>query len=378
MAGPFDFLHVKRRTAGSSNELSFDVLDAARDDLDGQKQRAVKRPVGPKASQGSYHGVAGTSTLSANAEVECRKRARRTHSVRVGIIAALVVMALGAVGIYAGYAYFQDKADFSDEYVQLIDEFVKTDETLVQIDAIMAGPLSSSAADRTRLKQQMPALTGQLQQTKTKADYLYADAVTDGDRVALDQAMNAADARLAMIDAAKEAFAMADDAQAQITSVTGAWDEVLAANQAAIEAAAEANVAETEEATEAVREKTEAARQQLEGALASLESVSSVYPAIRFADQKAYIEKKIEALEYAVQTSDALLAGERSLAMTANTSYNAAEREAAELAESLSEPVTDQVLDLFQAKIGASLQAYSLARESAIDSDSTIRSYLAS
>lgn len=39
MAGVFDFLHLKRNTRGSSNELSFDVLDAARNDLDSKRRR---------------------------------------------------------------------------------------------------------------------------------------------------------------------------------------------------------------------------------------------------------------------------------------------------------------------------------------------------
>ena len=58
MAGVFDFLHLKRNTKGSSNELSFDVLDAARNDLDSKKRKGSRfviptpqtvRPVATKA-----------------------------------------------------------------------------------------------------------------------------------------------------------------------------------------------------------------------------------------------------------------------------------------------------------------------------------------
>ena len=57
MAGVFDFLHLKRNTKGSSNELSFDVLDAARNDLDSKKRKGSRfviptpqtvKPVAPK------------------------------------------------------------------------------------------------------------------------------------------------------------------------------------------------------------------------------------------------------------------------------------------------------------------------------------------
>ena len=77
MAGPFDHLHIKGRTAGTSNELSFDVLDAVRSEPSQKKARSVFIPSGPRQSQGSYTGVAGTSTLSAVPEVE------RRHLVRL-------------------------------------------------------------------------------------------------------------------------------------------------------------------------------------------------------------------------------------------------------------------------------------------------------
>ena len=43
MAKNHHILHIKRHTAGSSNELSFDVLDAKRNNLDAQKSRKEKK-----------------------------------------------------------------------------------------------------------------------------------------------------------------------------------------------------------------------------------------------------------------------------------------------------------------------------------------------
>jgi hypothetical protein len=50
VAADFDHRHLKRNTAGSSNELSFDVLDAARSGMDTQK--------------GSARRVSGSSTFT--------------------------------------------------------------------------------------------------------------------------------------------------------------------------------------------------------------------------------------------------------------------------------------------------------------------------
>ena len=77
MSGHFDFLHVKKNSAGSPNELSFDVLDAARSQLDGKKSRTSRGSLSTSPKQGSYHGVGSGSTLSAVPEVERRKKLLR-------------------------------------------------------------------------------------------------------------------------------------------------------------------------------------------------------------------------------------------------------------------------------------------------------------
>ena len=58
MAGIGDHIHVKKNTAGSSNELSFDVLDAARNGLDTKGRKAPRPQALQKPSKGDYHGVA--------------------------------------------------------------------------------------------------------------------------------------------------------------------------------------------------------------------------------------------------------------------------------------------------------------------------------
>ena len=78
MAGVFDFLHIKKYTAGSSNELSFDVLEQMSVEADGKaKKKASSKETlpssssngakTPKASKGSFAGVANTMTLSGQA-----------------------------------------------------------------------------------------------------------------------------------------------------------------------------------------------------------------------------------------------------------------------------------------------------------------------
>ena len=148
MAGPFDHLHIKGRTAGTSNELSFDVLDAVRSEPSQKKARSVFIPSGPRQSQGSYTGVAGTSTLSAVPEVERRKRARRNRTIRVWAIAIVVVVVLASAAGYAGYRLYQDRAHFTGQYNELIMRFTDIDKTMVRIDALMRDPLNSVEANQ--------------------------------------------------------------------------------------------------------------------------------------------------------------------------------------------------------------------------------------
>lgn len=378
MAGPFDFLHIKGRTAGSSNELSFDVLDAARRDLD--EKRKANRPAfvsyGPRPGQGSYSGVAGTSTLSAVPEVERRKRARRAHVVRMRALAAVALAALAAFGGFAAFRFYEEKVDFTGRFNTLIGEFVEADKSLVEIDALMADPLNSVEREgRGQALSGFEGLEGKLGAIRDEARGMSGDAAA-GDDAALSKAGEAAQARIDMLAAAADAFKLSEIANRQVAEATEAWNEMLAGDAAAREATAIANSASTEEATLQARAKTEEALAQMGTARSQLGTIEQGIAGLDFSAEIAYIDKRVESLETALDTSDALLAGDRAAAMAANDAYNAADREAAEMAKALPPSIGDQVKAQYAGEVDQKREAYAAARAAAAAADSALRSYL--
>ena len=377
MAGPFDFLHIKGRTAGSSNELSFDVLDAARNGLDDKKSRTSRAPSGPKPSQGTYHGVAGTSTLSAVPEVERRKKARRARSARLWVLTFLVLAALVGSAAFFGVRFYQQKVDFNGHFNTLIERLVEVDKTLVEVETLMKNPLDATQeTDRTTAVKQLSQMERELDSIADEAASMKGGTTSDTDEVALEQVQDAAKARRAMFVAAEDAFTLSDQVAKQAKAADDAWMKVLKADEQARAATAAANAATTTEATEQARNLTEEALEVLNGARADLEAVNKQVPSVSFSKYFAYIDKRAEALNAALQTADALLAWDRTDATAANETYNQADRAAVALAEELTESVGELVKASFDERLARIKDDYSSARAQAATADSALRAYL--
>lgn len=376
MAGNFDFLHIKRRTAGSSNELSFDVLDLKSAEAAGKSSRSSKLPKAPKASQGSYHGVAGTSTLSGQAEVEKRKRARRASRLRLRVLAAAAIVALVAVGVYAAAHLHEERMDYTTRIHALVDRLAEVDETMYEIDAMMQDPLDRADSDsRADVLAAMPKLTTELNRITVDAQSLVEMPLDEQATIAVGQISKSAQARIAMINAASEAFALADDAADQVNRANRMWNDVLAADQLAREGIAAANKATTPEAATQALESTRQARRAFAEALGELREMEAAYR-IGLADQESYLAKKVEALDKAVETSEALLAGDREAASKANDAYNDADFEAASLAAELPPALGELVETRFAELMEERKSRYADPRQSAVQADSVIRDYL--
>ena len=379
MPGSFDFLHIKRHTAGSSNELSFDVLDAARSQLDDNSKKSSRTAKTPSASRGSYHGVAGTSTLSAIPEVERRKKLRRTRAIRARVIIALVVVvALGAIG-FAGYSFYQSKVDFSDRYNALVSDLSTIDEELVKVDAVMVDPLAANMYEkRVEAKKKLDWIAQKLDAVSDTTEKTIPYAMGDKDTVALTQMGNAIEGRKDMLAAAKSAFEGADQFDQELDISKKAWNKVLNADRAAREATASANNASTDESTESAKQMTQEARNQFAEARADLEGLMYRHESVDFSAQLEYLDKRIEALDYAIATADALVAGDRQLATANNDAYNEADEEAAQLAQELPLLIDDQVRSAFEKEIAPHAKSYNEARDYVSEADADIRAYLSS
>ena len=378
MSNDFDHLHLKRNTAGSSNELSFDVLDAASADVGAKRDsRGITSPVitRPQTSKDSYHGVKGQATLSKQDEVVRRKRARRNHAAIIGAICAVVVLIAIGAAVYFGTQYYQSVQGFSERFDGLVQRFVKADECLTSVDALMADPTNASEDVRQSVLEKTAGTISELEQLKEQVEVDRGYAVNERDETALGQVIIAADARLSMIDVATRTIETVDASNAAADEANAIWNDILDADQAARKATQAANKADDDEAITEARDATAQSRSDLDTAYQRLQVLSSSYEGLDFSAQTTYLETRLDALDHAIATGDALLEGKSKRAVKENNAYNKADKKAADLAEKLPLSPQDDVDKVFVPQLQELQKEYETARNQAIEADSLIREY---
>lgn len=413
MSNAFDHLHIKRHTAGSSNELSFDVLDAARDGYAPKKKRfgrssgpQMLRPVRqeeppPKASEAepvsqpqprepvqrsvasvaepsrtSYHSAAGKSALSAQEEVTSRKRDRRWRSIRIGIAASVVAIAMMVGTAYVGYQHYEEMQLFKGKFDSLVQLFVEADAAIPLTDTFMADPFGATDDELQKMQEATSGAALSLQQLEDERALALPYAVNEQDELALEKLGEASANRQDMMDAALRAVEVVNYSDAQSSEVNAVWHKVLGADEAARAATAAANVADSDEAIEDARAQTVAAQNQMREILEELEKLAAARTDLDLSNHIAYLKKRIESLDLAIATSDALLKSDKKGAATQNDAYNEADRLAAEIAEKLPLSAEQTVEEAYEEQVRACIADYDSARNKAIQSDALIRQYL--
>ena len=353
------------------------MLDAARNDADAKRGRNVRIPKGPRVAQKSFGGLGSASSLSASTEVERRKRARRNRAIRMWAVVAVVVVALVGAGAYFGYRLYQDRDDFTGRFDALIGQFADIDKTMVKVDALMVDPINSVEADeRAAVLEEFARTESALARVVADARTLQEDPIAPQDDPVFSSVESSALARQKMLEAAADAFKLSEIANKQVSSTNRAWEEVLAGDGTAREATEMANAASTEASTLEARMKTEDAIALMTHARSALDLLAREVGHIDFSAELAYIDKRTEALEAALETADALLAGNRDAASEANETYNELDREAAQLASTLPVSTSGQVRSRYAEEMKRLEEAYAAVRAQATTSDAVIRAYL--
>ena len=429
MSNAFDHLHIKRHTRGSSNELSFDVLDAARDASESKSKRyrgirtpSVFRPTRPiedrqaipqqeplisvedeesgneepleglvgqdnfveapamplstTPSAGRDHMARGKSALSEEEEVARRKQRRR---YRLIIIWAFVTIAAIAAVLVAAYTWYQhnEKIElFQTHFNGLVDKFVEADASVPLMEAFMNNPFGSSEEDRTALREATKNSKPILDQLSADLANAHQYAVTEEDELALEQVETARSARSTMMTAASNALEAVEAAVAQSSEVNTAWHSVLGADEVARSAAVLANSADNEDQVKQSRDQSKDAQDKLKSVKASIEKVAKERPDLDLSVYIAYLDKRIESLDHAIATSDALLAGDREKAASENEAYNRTDEEAAALAQGIPLSSEEAVESTYEETVRSCVADYREAREKTVDSDLLIRQYM--
>lgn len=384
MAGIFDFLHIKGRTVGSSNELSFDVLEATRNQLDADTKKQRRNNRNTRGSRGSVPGSGvgtnrgfaasrGTPLTSAS-EVHQRKVRRRNQVLRLRTLGALVLIVVLCFVAFFSHRYYQGRMDFSGRLNEMVAQFVAVDRSLVQIDSLMEEPLNGLWADqRQEALAEAPELQRALTAIIDEAQSLKEDPLPETDPTALDDVIAAAKARQALVTAAVDVFELSAAIGEETAAADGVWVRVVGADEALRRATATANKAETEEQTTEARDLTRDAKEQFENALSELEYLENTIDDLDLSAQKHYLEKRIQAMDYAIETADALLDGHRDQATRANDLYNETERQAAELARELSATPAVAITETYREQMDQAEAAYDDARAQVTAADSALR-----
>lgn len=448
--------HVKKSTRGTSNELSFSVLDAARNALDDGKDpssdqargfgriRLFTLPIGrrkppatpkkdelaalmggsspvpssasstpslvkpvesdkpsseapaiplpqaepkapkpaqpkvPKPAQPShsrFERAPRSTGRTSEEEIAWRKARRRKGKILAGILCAVIIVALAGAGLF--YLY-QDNVRYQRN-TQLLQEsadaLTSTDEFLLALDDALQDPLGDQAETffNDRLGD-LASIDSSLQLAESKADEAMQGLRETVEREAADALMATSAARQTLVDQGWKILEDSVGMKSLYERVGEAWQQTGEADSLAREAAQLAG----ENSQEAITRSTELSNEAsalFSDVRATMEALAQEDAEVDLSAQIAYLDKRIEALGYAVASNDALLARDTAVAVEQNDAYNAADKEATSLAAALPIDPGQPVLDVLEARLADPIEAYEAARGQASTSDAFLRDY---
>lgn len=440
--------HVKKSTRGTSNELSFSVLDAARNALDDGKDpssdqargfgriRLFTLPIGrrkppatpkkdelaalmggsspvpsstsstpslvkpvesdkpsseapavplpqaepkaPKPAQPSpsrFERAPRSTGRTSEEEIAWRKARRRKGKILAGVLCAVIIVALAGAGLL--YLY-QDNVRYQQN-TQLLQEsadaLTSTDEFLLALDDALKDPLGDQAETFFNDRQgDFASIGSSLQLAESKADEAMQGLRETVEREAADALMATSAARQTLVDQGWRILEDSVGMKSLYERVGEAWQQTGEADSLAREAAQLAG----ENSQEAITRSTELSNEAsslFSDVRTTMEALAQEDAEVDLNAQIAYLDKRIEALGYAVASNDALLAHDTAAAVEQNDAYNAADKEATSLAAALPIDPGQPVLDVLEARLADPIEAYEAARGQASTSDAFLRDY---
>lgn len=413
--------HIKRHTEGTSNELSFSVLDAAKNAADAgegldskarvpsfggiplftlpgkRKPRTTpqKEESLPLSSRGPV-GMGALPSSSASTSSEplravpkakyeppvdeiARRKTRRRFRNGLAIAAAAAIV-VGLVGTGASFLYKEHVA-YNERLSHLevaLADLTSADEVIVEMDAVINADVTDETAEKvSEVKARLPEASMLLDSADAAVQAADSDANPPQEKEAVARARAAIDARRDLIEQGPVLMDAALAANKAGDIVAAVWTDVIGADALAREAAT--LVADTTvENVEASRAKSVEAKDLFTEALSLLWTAVDDYPDVDLSDQITYVEKRIAAMEYAIASDDAILAYNKEEAAAQNDAYNAVDREAAELAKTLSDNPAELVRSAYLRNTEESSKLYKEARLRAETADSFLNDYLGS
>ena len=335
-------------------------------------------PKAPKPAQPSpsrFERAPRSTGRTSEEEIAWRKARRRKGKILAGVLCAVIIVALAGAGLL--YLY-QDNVRYQQN-TQLLQEsadvLTSTDEFLLALDDALKDPLGDQAETFFNDRQgDLASIGSSLQLAESKADEAMQGLRETVEREAADALMATSAARQTLVDQGWRILEDSVGMKSLYEQVGEAWQQTGEADSLAREAAQLAG----ENSQEAITRSTELSNEAsslFSDVRTTMEALAQEDAEVDLSAQIAYLDKRIEALGYAVASNDALLARDTAAAVEQNDAYNAADKEAASLAAALPIDPGQPVLDALEERLADPIEAYEAARGQASTSDAFLRDY---
>lgn len=269
--------HIKRNTHGTSNEISFSVLDAMKNNVTGASGKKVNGvPTTPRTmaelaaekARDEAHASLGISSSAEEASRRSSKRLQQRPFRIAGIIGGCVAAICAIVFVAVVGVHLSEPQQ--NELTAAVDAIEEADSTLFAFDGIVVGAMSSSLADMAeqgvpeRYDLCQPTLVTveeQIDQARSLIQQIQPTLTSDADREAAAQMLETLNVREDMIAAGERAMNETVVLIDLYEQVDAGWNGLLDADALARDAAAlsayttpatlEAALAKTDEAINA-------------------------------------------------------------------------------------------------------------------------------
>lgn len=405
--------HIKSHTQGSSNEISFSVLDAAREARDAAERGSQRAGAGtgkvslftfgkgkkPRATpEKSQHivipeGVPRTGSRAPSSPAAVKPRDHTPLRYVPFVVGICVVIALA---LTVGQTFFQMRAYQNDLRGTLsaeIESIDIVDEVLIPFDTLVMAQYGSGhfskgntgeGSQLDQLSENYRTLVGdiapvytQLKDAVAAVESLQPSLTDNSDKEAAHQALLAAQSRMDMLDTGVTIVDEALMATEAYESAQQGWKDIIDADAAAREATA-ALQDMNEETVRASMEKTNTALTLLNHAADEFLNAQNSYPGLDLQRFSVYVSKRIDAQQAALAADQAYLDRNKEELAAQNERYNGLEEEAAALAEELGDDPDVVVTAFYDAAIAEDVKFYEDARLKAGNADTFLRNYLGS
>ena len=314
-------MHIKRRTRGSSNEISFSVLDAAREARDAEERDRHEggsggpslftlgkgkkpRPTPVKGQSIVLSGEAPASPSASSSAVD--RKMRGIVPVFVVVCALLVITLVGGQALMSMREQQKSLLDTLNDQVDIIkscdESLLPFDELVIeQCDAKRLSPSATgdAAPSAEALNEgyravvaEIAPMRAQLEDSIASMETLQSSLSDNDDKEAASQVVTAARSRLNMLDAGVNIIEESLMATEAFLKARSGWNAVINADAAIREATALAEEMSKENIL-ASQAKGNEALAFLEEAQQDFSQAEAAYPGLDLAAFEAYVVKRM-------------------------------------------------------------------------------------